>query len=205
MTITDQDLPVLNVELLTDLVKWAGQDEAHLERVYQAKGWPEWYQGVWIQASNGGEATMCGTKACIAGNAVMQSEGWIPGPLFIDFTKPPGAEERRPYDSRDYLAVPIKVTGWQADNHPLYERDEARDLTTIDTVATDVLGLTSYESSALFDADNSLADVVQLALLIAETRGVELSLPAVLEDLAGESDWYCDSAGYYYRSSNDDD
>lgn len=202
MTEWTTDLPTLNVDLLVDLLKWAGQEELHLEKVYAKRGWPAWYQAAWVASANGGEATVCGSKACIAGNAVIQSGEWIPAPLFVDITKKPDDPKRHPYNwGEDYTVVPVKTKGWDQRGNPIQVRDKKRSKSYVDAEAAKILGLTRPEASALFAGHNTLADVVQVAVLVADRRGVTLPLPAELAALAVDGRWAPGDDGGFYRTA----
>jgi hypothetical protein len=203
MTTTRQDLPVLNVDLLTEMVKWAGQDILDLEDHYKAMGWPEHYQGAWVQFFAGGEGHTCGSTACIAGNATAQSGKWMPCPYFEDFTKPLDDPARRPYWRHDTdWAVPITVTGYQSNGRPIYVRDETRTTDSIRAAGAEVLGLTPHEQVVLFDPDMSLGDIVAVARLIAERRGLTLDLPAELVERANPL-WYL-NGGFIVKGEDPD-
>lgn len=104
-------------------------------------------QSVWAQTKlnpDNAPGTACGTTGCLAGNAVL-AEGYK-----LDWFK------SEHYDDNQGKWSPI----WKADNCVLPNGDGR----SISSAARDLFGLTPGQASRLFEPDNSVADLWDLAI-----------------------------------------
>lgn len=183
------DLPDLDFTLLFDLIRWAAQDEAVLNRFVGT-----WDQGSWawidgtdlrrlgIEPEDDAEIEvarrngLCGSSYCIAGQAAMQADYRL-----IAYS---GSAEQcikeRPTDQVNDKGLTI----WQ--DVPGAQPEQIMD------VGRDVLGLTQVESEKLFDGSNDIDRLRGLANLFCQVR----SLPLLFPD---------DPIGPWYASDEDDD
>jgi hypothetical protein len=155
-------LPPLNYELLRDIVAWAADDHARLDRFFGGA----WEQEAWSrQVTNG----VCQTSYCIAGQAVVQVG------YGLEYEEEFNDEEGHTVWSATFCA-PQVVVGVDENGKLKYELiNEAME--PIEDVGRKVLGLTPWEASQLFYAGNDLAQVARYANQYAEARG----LPPVYE------------------------
>jgi hypothetical protein len=148
-------LPNLNVKLFSNIVTWAYADSVDNSLINGFVGWGSWNQGTWF---SGNEDNLCGSHACIAGQAAAQ----VGMSMQVENT-----------GSATHCAPRVFV-GLNGVGQPVYEFvGEPR---LIPDVARDALGLTEAEANTLFDGNNGIERVVFLALLFAAHRGVSLTL-----------------------------
>lgn len=167
----------LNIDLLSKLVRWAGQDVAGLAEEFEKEGWPAWDQATWAkQVVNGSCQTFC----CIAGNAIMQTEGWG---LLYDSRY--GGDQVREVLST--VQRTMKMIG--KDGREVEVIDPDGETEAISDAAAGILGLNPHEQVTLFSETNSLADIVFVASRIAFSRGLFLDVPASLYALRHDSDY----------------
>lgn len=166
------DFPVLNTTLLGRIVTWAFADHEADQTLLSkfGKGWGSWNQGSWFETK--GES-VCGSTACIAGQAVSQiGFGMVLEPQDSEWNDTLG--ERVVTGWRASFCAPRQFTGLDEQGHPVYETTGESE--SISTVAARALGLTSYEADALFSGTNDIGSVVGFSLLFAAVRGVDLGL-----------------------------
>jgi len=168
-TIKTKTKPVLDSFLLRDLIMWADKDEKAIQHKAALAG-IKWDQSDWARETRNG---VCKTACCIAGAAVLATG------LGLLFEGDEGEKSRTAYgcaplvpsDELDDKGKPVMVP----------DRDQFR---SINMGGRQALGLTEYEADYLFNGDNDLATVAAIAERIAERRGINLSLPTKLHDLA---------------------
>lgn len=118
-------------------------------------------QSVWAHAQldpTKTPVTACGTTGCLAGNAVLNAGyplAWF---------------KSDKYDENVGRFVPV----WKADDCILPNGEHR----TISTAARDLFGLTSGQASRLFEPDNSVADLWDLAI---DYSGGHISVHDVIE------------------------
>lgn len=164
--------PTLNVDLLAQLLEWAGAEDTDMAEFFEAKGWPRWNQNLWAAFSP------CGSTACIAGNAVIQSPNFV-----TDAEVYHGAILSTPLDDGSIdTAYRVELRdGEKVPGEPVTIRD----------AATEILGLTISEAGALFNGSNRLSELVWLAQDFAARRGVELPLSEALQrQVDGEATYW---------------
>lgn len=171
---SNNTLPTMNVPLLRDLVCWAAADEAHLQDLAKEfDGWGQWDQNVWSREVRNG---VCRTAYCIAGQAVAQ--------VGMGFVYDYDHEDDNGHEV--YAAAfcaPKTFVGLDDKGQPQYELDRSRE-EYVSSTAKRAIGLSDNEGSALFGGDNTITEVVGLALMFAERRGVDLGLPPEVAELA---------------------
>lgn len=180
------ELPTLNTSLLVELLTWAGRSELPLPGDFE--GWPKWEQSTWFRSSF--DAPICQTAACMAGEAAMHDGDWVIDAFVDSFDDTVHDRVVRPGYS--VWAVPVTWAtgaGWhkpceQEDGpgpcHGGWRSRKVRDKTrhhrTIESVGQEKIGLTDNEAIAFFNGSNTLEDLLHLAGLFAEERGVDLDL-----------------------------
>lgn len=170
-------LPVLNSKLLGNIVTWAYADSVDHSYINGFVGWGGWNQGVWF---SGKEDNLCGSHACIAGQAASQ----VGMTMRVDST---GTASH---------CAPRVFIGLDGQGKAVY--DFTGEPRLIADVARDALGLTESESNVLFDGDNSIERVVFLALLFAAQRNVTLDLADDIAALGAEYGQSESDGGYRF-------
>lgn len=158
-------LPDLDADLLRSLVIWAYADHED-DEAWKAMfpDWGSWEQTVWGRSAREG---VCGSSYCIAGQAVAQKGYAL---LFGD--------EGQPFTSDiAFSCAPVIST----DNNGRPTEIDRDNKVPISTKGAEAIGLTVGESEYLFESANTIGDIVNMALMIAERRGVALDLPDVVE------------------------
>jgi len=169
------DLPILNVPLLEQCLKWA-------EFSAGTEGNPAWYQGAWTTTMlpsdedraldaerRKGKATFednyCGTAFCMSGYALSVTDNLM---------------------SRQYRSPFVgKVDTFEPKMEIVNERGECLLAGGSDWSAAGghVLGLTQVEAYAFFDGENTLELLKSYAAAFAERRGVPIHIEGRVEPL----------------------
>lgn len=172
-TVTPETPPTLNVDLLTEILKWAGKEHVGMTDYFAKKGLPEWEQAYWAREVRNG---VCKTSCCLAGAAVSES-GYV---LVIEREHNANANWSDPNDIWADYCAPAIPDGTDKDGKPKYTYNPDQ-MVRIERTAQEVLGIDLQEAEALFEGDNNLADVVFFSKAIALRHGLTLQLPDALE------------------------
>lgn len=136
-------LPILNTELLTQVIKWAEESEKAPD-TEPMPGWGVWGQTMWFRRSSRLQEVTCGTAYCIAGQVAHQA-GYEPvwdDASVAHYCRLPGG-------------FPVSAS----------------------EVAQETLGLTADEATAMFNANNTIADVQAVANHAYTQRGLGTPYP----------------------------
>jgi hypothetical protein len=147
--------PPINEKLLADVVAWAAAEHVRAK----ITGKSEWHQAAWIsQQGTDRTGNECGTAFCLAGKVAV-TEGWLPEDLLRHKLDPENYPT--PYVGADWSRVaPVDI---DPDEFSDYSRG-------VSEVAQEKLGLTTSEASQLFEGNNSIERIVELAEEFVERR-----------------------------------
>lgn len=189
--------PTLNLDLIDNLIKWAERDTANdiaLQQWIEEHRLGVWDQAIWGVAEVTNEAKeiagavdqevidldvyegVCRTAHCMAGGAVAAS-----GYRLVYEDDEPIVRMVGDVDLSVVTADKCQKGTWVKDGRGVNRFIPEHDYEDVQTVATELLGITELEASSFFFGGNTIADLKRYVNKFCDERGLVQHYPDYLE------------------------